>query len=633
MKRIVRALALVSVLALAATACSGNGGESASGSPSTPPEQLQRGGTLLVETNADLATSGFDPAKEYWQLSFQVFRCCLLRGLMTYNGLEADQGGAEIVPDLAADVPTVSDDGLTWTFQIQPGIHYSPPLQDVEVTAQDFVRAIEREADPDVAAGYGFYYTDIEGFQEYSDGKADTVTGATAVDDHTLQITLTQPAGDLSFRMALAAMAPIPPNPDDPNAKYGIAEGHNDDYGQFVIGTGPYMIEGAGDVDFSVPVKDQKPISGYEPSKHMSLVRNPSWDGATDPNRPAYLDGIDITISPGAEAAVLEKKVQNDELDAIMENSVEPQTLRTFKTDPNLENRIFTNPAASNYYLTMNLATPPFDDLHLRKAVEYAIDKDGWRKLFGGLINGEIAGHFVPDGDIGNLLQGEDYYPTPDSLGADSPEGLQAAKDEMAQSKYDSNQDGVCDAPECQNVLSVGVVGHTSEAQDQLISQNLQKIGIQLDVKSFENATAYGKVFDPKNHIPFSTFAGWIHDYPDAYTWFYPIMYGPNILDQYNTNYSMVGATPEQLKKYGYDVTDVPSMDAQIEKCFPLTGPDRTQCWADADTYLMTQIAPVVPLIFSNVTNIVSSRVLNFHYSAVDQAPSWEHLALVNGGA
>jgi hypothetical protein len=110
-------------------------------------------------------------------------------------------------------------------------------------------------------------------------------------------------------------------------------------------------------------------------------------------------------------------------------------------------------------------------------------------------------------------------------------------------------------------------------------------------------------------------------------------MYGPSILDQYNSNYSLVGATPDQLKKYGTDITDVPSMDSQIEACFPKEGQERLQCWADADKYMMENVAPVVPLIFSNVTNIVSSRVRGYQYSAVDQAPSWEHMWLAGGGS
>ncbi len=59
----------------------------------------------------------------------------------------------ELQPDLATDLPAVSDDGLTYTFTIKPGIMYAPPLQDVEITAQDFIRALERESDPKASCG------------------------------------------------------------------------------------------------------------------------------------------------------------------------------------------------------------------------------------------------------------------------------------------------------------------------------------------------------------------------------------------------------------------------------------------------------------------------------------------------
>ncbi|MGZ4124680.1 MAG: ABC transporter substrate-binding protein, partial [Actinomycetota bacterium] len=311
MIRYVRAFALVGVLAIAAVACNGGGGGGASsnatGAPTGSPEP---GGTLLVESNANVATSGFDYQSEYWQLSFQIYRCCLARTLMSYNGLPADQDGTKVFPDLADGEPQVSSDQMTWTFKIKQGIHYAPPLQDVELTADDFVRTINREASPNIAAGYAFYYTDIQGFSDVQSGKAKTVSGVKALDKYTLQIQLTKPAGDLPYRMALAAMSPLPPNPSDPKAPFGIAEGHNDDFGRFFVGTGPYMIEGQDQLDFSQPADKQQPISGYDPGKHMSLVRNPSWQASTDNLRPAYLDGIDITMSLGAEGAVLEKKVQ-----------------------------------------------------------------------------------------------------------------------------------------------------------------------------------------------------------------------------------------------------------------------------------------------------------------------------------
>jgi peptide/nickel transport system substrate-binding protein len=626
----VRVLAFVAVLALAAAACGGGGGGGGTGptGPTATGGAIKPGGTLRSWMDTDV-TAAFDPQKEYFQISFAFYRCCLLRTLLSYNGKGPDQEGDKVFPDLAAAMPEVSSDGLTWTFKLKQGIHYAPPLQDVEITAPDFIRAMMREAKPEVAAGYSFYYSVIEGFDDFAAGKADTITGMKALDDYTLQIKLTQPAGDLGYRFAMPATAPIPPNPADRKAPLGVAEGHDDDYGRFLVASGPYMFEGSENLDFSVPAKDQKPVAGYQPDKLISLVRNPSWvaDGQDD-LRPAYVDAISVEICPGCDQEVAEEKVANDEIDHIFTNGVTAQTARKFSQDPNLQDQYFVEPGSGNYYLAMNLAVPPFDDIHVRKAVNYAVNKEGWRRLSGGEASGEIAGYYTPPSLLGNLLEGYDPYATPNHEGADSPEGLQLAKQEMAQSKYDTNKDGICDAPECKGVLSIGVVGRVAEAQHQLIAQNLAAIGIELDTKNFDNSTAYGKIFDPKNHIPFSVFAGWLQDYPDAYTFYFFPMYGPSILDQYNTNYSMTGASPEQLKKYGYEVTEVPGLNDKIDECAALTGDARVQCWAEAEKILMEDVVPIVPMIWSNVEQIISSRIVNYTYCLFDNQMAYEQVAI-----
>ena len=270
--------------AIIAAACSDSGTPENSPSGSTGGgAEIQAGGTLNLAQTSDVSAA-FDPQKEYYQLSFEYFKCCLVRMLLSTKEVPVEDGGSELQPDLAADLPTVSDDGLTYTFTIKPGIMYAPPLQDVEVTAQDFIRAIEREADPKAnSGGYPFYYSTIEGFDDYGAGKADTISGMSAPDDHTLVVKISEPAGDLPWRFAMPATAPIPPNPSDPSAVLGVADGHTTNYGRFLVSTGPYMFEGSEALDFSVPAKDQEPVSGYIPGRSIVLVRNPSYD-------PAYAD-------------------------------------------------------------------------------------------------------------------------------------------------------------------------------------------------------------------------------------------------------------------------------------------------------------------------------------------------------
>lgn len=629
MKGLMKLIALSAVIAMVAAACGGSGtGGGSSASPSGG-VQPKKGGTLQIATNEDVF-GHFDPQQEYFQESFAFYRCCLLRTLLSYNGLDAEHKGNLVFPDLASATPTVSSDGLTWTFHIKAGLHYAPPLQSVEITTPDIVRALLREGDPNVPAGYPFYYDVIQGFSDYSSGKAKTISGLSTPDPHTLVVKLTQPTGDLGYRFALPATAPIPPNPSDPSAPLGVAQGHDENYGSYMVASGPYMWEGSQNLNFSLPPNKQQPVAGLQPGKSWSLVRNPSW--SQDSLRPAYVNAIQVAISPGSSTSDLDKKVQNNEIDTVFQNGIPPDILQTYQTNPDLKPLMHVNPSPGNYYISLNLGTPPFDDIYVRKAVQYAIDKAALQRIEGGPIASPIATHFVPDSLLTTsngtaLLKNYNPYATPGNKGADDPAGLALAKKEMAQSKYGS-PDGMCTASVCKNVIALG--GNTGQgpAFNAQVKQNLAAIGITLNVKELNGSAIYAKILDPANKIPVALTPGWLQDYPDAFTFFYLVTYGPNILAQGNSNYTMIGATPAQMKKYGYSVTTVPSMDAQIKQCMPLSGDPRIQCWANADKYLMESIASIVPWNFSNTVNIVSTRVVNYTFSVFDSQTAYDHVAL-----
>jgi peptide/nickel transport system substrate-binding protein len=156
-RRYLRVLALAAVLGLVAAACGGNNNPApANTGPSGTSGAVQSGGTLNLALLGDVSAA-FDPQKEYYSVTWEFYRCCLLRTLLSYNGKTTAEGGADLHPDIAADLPQVSADGLTWTFTLKSGIKYSPPFADVEVTSGDIVRALERESDPNAAVnGYNF---------------------------------------------------------------------------------------------------------------------------------------------------------------------------------------------------------------------------------------------------------------------------------------------------------------------------------------------------------------------------------------------------------------------------------------------------------------------------------------------
>jgi peptide/nickel transport system substrate-binding protein len=621
-RRYLQVLALVGVLALVAAACGGDDEGGATGTTATGATGTQEftpGGTFKAALLSDV-TAGFDPQKEYYSVAWAFYRCCLTRTLMSYD--PNDPNSSHLVPDLAAAPPEVSSDGLTWVFTLKDGITYGPPYEDVEITAQDFIRALEREGTPEVAAGYYFYYLDTEsqggivGFSDFYNGDADSIEGLVAVDDKTLEVHLNRPAGDLGYRFAMPATAPIPE---------GASENHVDDYGRFLVSSGPYMFEG------SEQITDDTPAPGYQPGKSITLVRNPSWDSATDPIRKAYVDQIDVAI--GGTAEDNQNKIDAGELDIEYDGIPPAEAIRRYTTDPELQDQIFVNSSDGVRFLWMNLAVPPFDDVAVRRAINYAIDRDGLRRLRGGETVGDIATHMIIPSLEGDALGDFDPFPSPNHAG-----DLDAAKAEMANSKYDTDGDGVCDDPVCENVLFVTDEASPYAEQAALVQDNLEPLGITLDVKAFERSTMYNKYFNPKEHVPFGGGAGWFKDYADAYTFVYPLFFGPNILDAGNTNYPMLGADPDQLRKYGYTqefgVTEVPSVDDESEKCFALVEPEeRTTCFAEVDRILSEDIAAYVPFLFDNDVDIVSTRVQNYVYSGFDSLMALDQVALANGGA
>ena len=118
----IRSLAVACAVTLIAAACSGQSGDD----PSSPPPTAEptRGGTLNVAMLSDFQAA-LDPAKQYESASSELYRCCLLRTLLSFEGVPGAEGGSELQPDLASELPTVSDDGLTWTVTVKEGIAYA----------------------------------------------------------------------------------------------------------------------------------------------------------------------------------------------------------------------------------------------------------------------------------------------------------------------------------------------------------------------------------------------------------------------------------------------------------------------------------------------------------------------------
>jgi peptide/nickel transport system substrate-binding protein len=570
-------------------------------SGSNPPPLT--GGTLRVAvvangTEAVPGAAYYDPAI-VWSFS-PLYRCCLLRTLLSYNGRPIEEGGAELRPDLAADLPHVSADGLTWTFRLKPDIRYAPPLDERVIESADFVTALE------YAVRYGDPYPmdDIVGVAEYRDGAVDTIAGLEAPDPTTLVIHLVAPASDLGNRMATSAAAPIPAE--------ALAGREEQGYAGFVVASGPYMYEGAESLDLSDP--DAEPIWSGREGSPVVLVPNPSWDRASDRLRGAYVDRIEVSLAPDpASAAALVDAGDAD----VMGEPAPLDILERYRNDPALEGRVFTQSAGRVQYLPLNIAQPPFDDVHVRRAVNLVLDRAAAVAALEE-ARGQpfvVANHAFPDNLLSNLLLRYAPYASSDDRG-----DLRAAQDEIRESTYDRDEDGSCDAAACDDV-PVAVVPET-EALFDLVAADLAEIGISIVPTDRD-------IFDPREHVAAIVGIGWGVDLPTA-TNFAGLLLGGGLPGE-EANVSLLGATPEQLAAWGYEVADVPTIDASVEACVASVGSAGFECWAEIDQLVMERVVAWAPIGFAISGWITSDRVAAFSADANSVTPALDQIQLRPG--
>lgn len=613
-------------------ACTGGGGDGSSSAL-----RPGSGGTLTVGITSPVYFD-LDPQYEWSFSSWELFRCCLLRTLMSYDGTSGVTG-TQPKPDLAAAPPDVSTDGSTWTFHLRPDLHYGPPLRDVQITAPDIVRAVLRAGDPDTS-NYGLgatYLANIQGFTEYQNGKADSISGLEVPDPLTLVIHQVHPDATLLYDLTLATTAPIPPSPSDPSARYGVAAGHdrsgdpsrNDGYGMFLVSSGPYMIEGEDTVDFSAPADEQEPAPGLEPwgydrnyqptgYGHITLVRNPSWDPDSDSLRAALPNRI---VADGGPAGAMFRRFGAGRLDLVLDGTPPTDVLRRYLDDPSLRPLVQSIDTGNLVMADFNLLQPPFDDLAVRRAVAFALDRAGmldpisraYPLWFGATA---LANHYAPDSSEELLAAGWDSFP-----GAGGAPDIGAARREMAHSRY-AHRGGRCVDQVCR---SVTVVFHAGlEPIVKGVAHSLAAVGIDATVEVRDDF--YDICSDPKSKVGMCIGDNWLPDFPSVGNLIVTNFGGPSVTSLQGPTH--MGLPNARLAKIGSPVRSVPNIVPEILACNQEVGPRAIACWTRLDQYLVTQVMPAVPLAFGRSIRVISPAVGAFSWDLANQQPALDRLAV-----
>jgi peptide/nickel transport system substrate-binding protein len=598
--RLAAAFAAAAVLATVAA-----GGGSAA-------KSVGSGGTLKVGWEQAFGfTDNFDPTGEYLGDAFGIYSSLLVRTLVGYNHV-ADAAGNKIVPDIASSVPNPTKGGTVYTFHLKRGVKFGPPVNRA-VTSKDIAYALERLAKPKNGAEYGFYYSVIKGFDAYGAGKAKSISGVSTPNASTIVFTLTHPTGDFLFRMTMPATGPIPQEV----AK--CFDGQPGKYGLDLISTAGYMLKGIDKVDAS-SCKSIKAASGFDGQTIMDLVRNPNYDPKTDSKaaRENLPDEFQFIVDPSATD--IYSKIESGDLD-LANSSIPPQTLRRYASSHSPQ--FHQNSGDRTWYVMMNLTQAPFDDIHVRKAMNFVLDKTSMVQAWGGPSFGKVANHIVPDTLFNNQLAEFAPYKTAGDRG-----DVAKAKAAMKGSKYDTKGDGTCSASVCKNVYLLADVRLVDQKMVPVLEADARKIGITLKVHTINGA--YPTLQTPSKGVAISERPGWGKDYADALTFFSPLFDGRTIIANGNTNYSLVGITPAIAKKVHVTgtVSGVASIDSQLDRCASLAGQPRLSCYENLDKTLMTNVVPWVPYMWSYVTRITSKNVTKYGFDQFATTPAYAHMAV-----
>ena len=588
---------------------------------------LKAGGTLRVGWEQSFGvTDNFDPTGEYLGDAWGVFEL-EVRTLVNYPHV-AGGAGNTIVPDLATSVPKPTDGGLTYTFHLKSNIKFGPPVSR-EITSHDFVTALDRLANAKDGGEYSFYFTVIKGWDAYAAACASkagcankSISGISTPNDTTIVFHLTKPTGDFLYRLTLPATGPMPAEVTK------CFEGQPGKYGQDLISSGPYMLKGIDSINISSCSTIKPDTTGYDGQTIYDLVRNPNYVQSTDQYRKNDPDEVVFTVD--ASNVDIYNKIEAGQLDMAV-SSIPPDVLQKYATTPSLKQYFHQNGGDRTWYLTMNLTQPPFDDIHVRKAMNWIMDKAALVQAWGGPTIGSVANHIAPDSMFKNQLAEFAPYKTAGNHGS-----VAKAMAAMKGSKYDTQNNGMCDASQCKNVLLLADTRSQDPKMVSVIEADAKKIGITFKVRTVNGA--YPVIQTVAKDIPIAERPGWGKDYSDALTFFEPLFDGRNIIPTGNTNYSLVGITQAQcktLKVVGdcapYDSATglgVPSVDSMLDKCSPLIGQPRLTCYENLDKYLMTNVVPWVPYLSSYVTRITSSNVTHYQYDQFPDDPAYENITL-----
>lgn len=362
----------------------------------------------------------------------------------------------------------VSDDNLTWTFHLRPGMTWS---DGAPVTAEDYAYTVRRMADPETAFDVTFYYGSIKNFTAATEGAVPVEeVGVEALDELTLAITTEQPTPFLGLITADVYVVPR-----------HIVEEQGDNWSlepATAISCGPFLLE------------------TWDKGREVVFVNNPNYDGpwAAYWQQIVYLIGADEAIFPAYE---------NGEIDLIergYEQVISPADQARIESDPELNAQLHKFPQFQTWWLAFGDEGTAFSDLKVRQAFAQAVDRDA-------LVNSALRGQAVPA--YGLLAPGFHSSNTEAQMAAAYPYDPEAARALLAEAGFGEggNPFPAYDMTLRDPSPTVQTVAQGIQA---MLKENL---GIDVGIQSLERKTFTDQL--NAHELPF-VLIPWDMDYYDA---------------------------------------------------------------------------------------------------------------------
>ncbi|MBB3117392.1 ABC transporter substrate-binding protein [Pseudoduganella violacea] len=465
----------------------------------------------------------------------------------------------KLQPNTLRAMPEVDAAGLTYTFHLQPGIHFTPDAafkdQPREVTAQDYVYSLKRLYDPALKSPWVFLFEDkIVGDEALRrDFSYDShIPGLQALDKYTLRIRLKAPDASFLFYLALPASGVVARE---------VAEAYGSQVGNHPVGSGPFLIGEWKRSDKITLLANP----GFRPTVfHASPDADPASRAVAaglEGKRLPLLDKIEVKIMEEYQSRVL--GFLNGEFDFIEQV---PESLRDMVLDPNVSQpvlkpelarrgmQLMPFPVLQTYYMWMNMDDPVIGgygkaQVALRRAIALGYNSGEDIALLKKGLALPAQTPLPP-----NVLGYDPTYRSPVSY---NPVLARALLDRFG---YRKGKDGFRSRPDGSPLT---LVMHTEPSmvgrlRDELWRKNLNAIGLRVEFKSDKKteiikASRLGKV------MMFET--NWVADFPDGDN-FYQLLYGPNSgranyanfkLPDYDRRYEQarqLGDTPQRRVLY-----------------------------------------------------------------------------------